>query len=107
LRIFLFFLQCTALVALLPLVALQLHGGGPATFTFMLSCLGAGAIVAALSFPRWRARWNRDQFVAIGSLAHAALSTLIVAWPEIWIALPAMVLLGMAWISVANSLVIS
>ena len=107
LRIFLFFLQSTALVALLPLVALQLHGGGPTSFTLMLSSLGAGAIVAALSFPRWRARWNRDQFVATGSLAQAALSTLIVAVPEIWIALPAMVLLGMAWISVANSLVVS
>ena len=107
LRIFLFFLQSTALVALLPLVALQLHGGGPATFTVMLSCLGAGAITAALLFPRWRARYSRDHFVGIGSLVHAAVSTLIVAVPEIWVALPAMVLVGMAWISVANSLVIS
>ena len=107
LRIFLFFLQSTALVALLPLVALQLHGGGPAAFTVMLSCLGAGAITAALLFPRWRARWNRDQFVTIGSLLHAALSALIVAVPEIWVALPAMVLVGMAWISVANSLVVA
>jgi quinol monooxygenase YgiN/branched-subunit amino acid transport protein len=107
LRIFLFFLQSTALVALLPLVALQLHGGGPTSFTLMLSCLGAGAIVAALLFPRWRARYGRDQFISIGSLVHAALSALIVAVPEIWIALPAMALIGMAWISVANSLVIS
>jgi len=107
LRIFLFFLQSTALVALLPLVALQLHGGGPATFTVMLSCLGAGAIVAALYFPRWRARYDRDQFVTIGSLLHAALSALIVSVPLIWVALPAMVLIGMAWISVANSLVVS
>jgi MFS family permease len=106
-RIFLFFLQSTALVALLPLVALRLHGGGPGTFTVMLSCLGAGAIVAALLFPRWRARWNRDQFVTAGSLLHAALSALIVAVPEIWVALPAMVLVGMAWISVANSLVVA
>jgi MFS family permease len=107
LRIFLFFLQSTALIALLPLVALQLHGGGPTSFTLMLSCLGAGAIVAALLFPRWRARYGRDQFISVGSLAHAVLSALIVAVPEIWVALPAMVLLGMAWISVANSLVIS
>ena len=38
---------------------------------------------------------------------HAVLSTLIVAVPEIWVALPAMVFVGMAWISVANSLVIA
>jgi MFS family permease len=48
LRNFLFFVQATGLVALLPLVARRLHGGGPATFTVMLSCVGAGAIVAAL-----------------------------------------------------------
>ncbi len=107
LRIFLFFLQATALMALLPLVARQLHGGGPATFTIMLSCVGAGAIVAALWFPRWRQRFSRDQFVTIGTLVHAALSALIVLLPEIWVAVPAMVIIGMAWISVANSLTVA
>ena len=107
LRVFLFFLQCTALVALLPLVARGLHGGGPATFTVMLSCLGVGAIAAALYFPRWRARWDRDQFVWAGTLIHAAMSVLIVMVPELWVALPAMVIAGAAWISVANSLAVS
>jgi MFS family permease len=107
LRIFLFFLQATALMALLPLVARSLHGGGPGTFTVMLSCVGAGAIVAALYFPRWRERFDRDQFVRIGTLLHAGLSSLIVLVPELWVALPAMALVGMAWISVANSLTVS
>ena len=54
LRVFLFFLQSTALIALLPLVARGLHGGGPATFTVMLACLGRGrhrrgAVVPALA----------------------------------------------------------
>jgi MFS family permease len=92
---------------LLPLVARDLHGGGPATFTVMLSSLGAGAIVAALYFPRWRQRYSRDRFVLLGTLTHAVLSTLIVSVPEVWVALPAMVLVGMAWISVANSLTIA
>jgi MFS family permease len=107
LRIFLFFLQSTALMALLPLLARGLHGGGAGTFTVMLSCLGAGAVVAALLFPRWRARFNRDEFVLYGTLVHAAASTLIVLVPEIWVALPLMVVAGMAWISVANSLAIA
>ena len=107
LRIFLFFLQSTALVALLPLVARSLHGGGAATFTVMMSCVGAGAIVAALYFPRLRQRFSRDQFVSGGTLIHAVLSCLIVGVQEIWVALPAMVVIGMAWISVANSLTIS
>ncbi len=107
LRAFLFFLQSTALIALLPLVARRLHGGGPATFTVMLACLGLGAIVAALRFPRWRARYTRDQFVRIGTLVQAGLSVVIVYVPELWVALPAMVVVGMAWISVANSLTVS
>jgi MFS family permease len=107
LRIFLFFLQATALMALLPLVARGLHGGGPGTFTVMLSCVGVGAIVAALLFPRWRASYSRDQFVVIGSLVHAALTVLMVLVPEIWIAVPAMMVIGMAWISVANSLTVA
>jgi MFS family permease len=107
LRVFLFFLQSSALLALLPLVARDLKGGGPATFTVLLSCLGVGAIIAALYFPRWRAHYDRDEFVALGSLVHAALAPLIVSGPPLWVALPAMVLIGMAWISVANSLVVA
>jgi MFS family permease/quinol monooxygenase YgiN len=107
LRVFLFFFQSTALIALLPLVARDMHGGGPATFTVMLACLGGGAVFAALRFPQWRARWNRDQFIWAGTLAQAALSVLVVYVPKLWVALPAMVLVGMAWISVANSLTIS
>jgi MFS family permease len=107
LRIFLFFLQSTALISLLPLLARDLHGGGPGTFTVMLSALGAGAIFAALRFPAWRERYTRDQFVRTGTLVHAAGSVLIVAVPEVWVALPAMVVLGMAWISVANSLTVA
>jgi MFS family permease len=105
-RVFLFFLQASALLGLLPLVARH-GGGGAAMFTAMMSCLGAGAIVAALQFPRWRARFDRDQFVRYGTMLHAVLSTLIVAVPTPWIALPAIALLGAAWISTANTLVMS
>jgi MFS family permease len=107
LRIFLFFFQATALSALLPLVARQMHGGGPATFTLMLSTTGAGAIVAALLFPRWRARHSRDRFVWVGTLVQASLSSLIVLADEVWLAVPAMFVIGMAWISVANSLTVA
>jgi len=107
LRVFLFFLQSTALVALLPLVAQGLHGGGAGFFTVMLSCLGLGAVIAALYFPRWRERYTPNQFVVAGTLVHAAASALIVTVPEVWVALPAMVVAGMAWISVANSLTLA
>ena len=60
-----------------------------------------------MRFPHWRARYSRDQFVLVGTLVQAALAVLIVYVPELWLALPAMALVGMAWISVANSLTIS
>ena len=106
-RIFFFFLHSSALLALLPLVARDLHGAGPGTYTLMLACIGGGAVVAALYFPRWRLRFNRDHFVIGGTLAHAAMSMVVVFAPSVWIALPAIVVLGMAWISTANSLTLA
>jgi MFS family permease len=106
-RIFFFFLHSSALLALLPLIARDLHGAGPGTYTLMLACIGGGAVVAALYFPRWRRRFNRDHFVVAGTLAHAAMSVIVVFAPSLWIALPAIMVLGMAWISTANSLTLA
>lgn len=106
LRIFLFFLQSTALTALLPLVALRL-GGGAGSFTALLACQGAGAIVAALSFPRWRKRFASHHFISYGPLVHAVVTVLVAFAPNLWVALPGMVVAGMAWISTANTLTIA
>ena len=38
---------------------------------------------------------------------HAVMSVVVVFAPNIWVALPAIVVLGMAWISTANSLTLS
>jgi len=106
-RVFLFFLQASALLALLPLVARQLHGGGPGMFTLLMACLGAGAILAALLFPRWRQHFDRDQFVTYGTLVHAVATAVVALVPEIWVAVPAVFIAGMAWISTANTLAMS
>lgn len=53
LRVFLFSLQMSALVALMPLVARRLSGAGPGMFTLLLATMGTGAITAALLLPRW------------------------------------------------------
>ena len=54
LRVFLFFLQTSAMVALLPLVAQRMQHGGAGMFTALMAAMGAGAVVAALQFPRLR-----------------------------------------------------
>ncbi|WP_440480582.1 MFS transporter [Ramlibacter tataouinensis] len=107
LRISVFFLHSTAQMALLPLVARGLPGGAAGTFTVLLASMGAGAIFAALQMPRLRAWMPLQRLVFVGT-ALQALGTLVMAYaPNIAIAVPAMVISGMAWITVANSLTVA
>jgi MFS family permease len=106
-RIFLYFFQSTALLALLPLVARGVHGGGAGTYTLLLGSMGVGAVAAALTVARLRDRVSRDQFVRIGTFTHALMSITVVLVPTLWVAVPAMAIAGMAWIVTANSLTLA
>ncbi|GKT22936.1 hypothetical protein AVHM3334_10020 [Acidovorax sp. SUPP3334] len=106
-RISVFFPHATALLALLPLVARDLEGGGAGTFTLLLASMGAGAIAAALFLPRLRQAMSRDTLVSRGALLQAASTAVIAVAPNVYVAVPAMVLGGMAWITTANSLSVS
>jgi MFS family permease len=107
LRISVFFLHSTALLALLPLLARNLKGGGAGTFTLLLAAMGSGAIVIVLFLPRLRQAWTRDQLVWYGTLIQAAATATMAMAPNAWTAVPAMFAAGMAWITVANSLAVS
>ena len=106
-RITVFFLHATALLALLPLVARDLEGGGAGTFTLLLASMGAGAIVAALFLPRLRQAMARDVLVRRGALLQAAATAVVAIAPNVYVAVPAMVVGGAAWITTANSLTVS
>ena len=107
LRISLFFLHSTALLALLPLVARGLRGGDAGTFTLLLASMGAGAIVAALFLPRLRQMMNRDTLVLRSVVLQSASTAVMAVAPNIYVAVLAMVFNGMAWITCANSLSVS
>ncbi len=107
LRVSLFFLHSTALLALLPLVARKLHGGDAGTFTLLLASMGSGAIVAALYLPRLRQMMTRDVLVLRATLLQSVSTAVMAVAPNAWVAVPAMVLNGMAWITCANSLSVS
>src|SRR6187402_489382 len=109
LRIAIFFFHSTALLALLPLVARGLHGGGgdAGTFTLLLASMGGGAIVAALNLPRLRQMMPRDVLVMRATLLQSVSMAVMAFAPNAWVAVPAMVLNGMAWITCANSLSVS
>ena len=106
-RIGVFFLHATALLALLPLVARDLGDGSASTFTLLLAAMGAGAIVAAMFLPRLRQRYARDALVMRGTIAQALSIGIMAVASNIYLAVPAMVLGGMAWITTANSLSVS
>jgi MFS family permease len=106
-RISLFFLHSTALLALLPLVAHGLAGGDAGTFTVLLASMGAGAIIMALMLPRLRQSMSRDALVMRGTVAQSFATAAVAFAPNLYFAVPAMVVAGMSWIATANSLSVS
>lgn len=107
LRAFLFFLQSTGLIALLPVIAKDHFEGGAGTFTLLLSCLGLGAIIAGTQIPRIRKRYKSSNLVNYGVIVVCITCAGVVLAPNIWIASPIMMVCGMAWLTVANSLTTS
>jgi MFS family permease len=106
-RISLFFLHSTALLALLPLIARSLPGGQAGTFTVLLASMGAGAIFAALQMPLIRKLMPLQAMIRLGTALQAAAAVLVAFAPNIYVAVPGMLLAGVAWISVANSLTVA
>lgn len=106
-RIALFYSHCTAVLALLPLIAKGLPGGGAGTFTLLLAAMGLGAVLAVLVLPRMRQAMNLDQRVLFGTTLQAASMAVMAFAPNVWVAVPTMFLGGVAWITVANSLSVS
>jgi hypothetical protein len=107
LRVALFFMQSTALLALLPLVAQGLEGGGAGSFTLLLACMGAGAVLAASQMQWLHRHLDHDQMLRWGSLLQVAAMSTVALAPSVWVAAPGMLVAGMAWILVANSLTLS
>ena len=106
-RIALFYSHCTAVLALLPLIAKGLPGGGAGTFTLLLAAMGLGAVLAVLVLPRMRQAMSLDQRVLFGTTLQAASMAVMAFAPNVWVAVPTMFLGGVAWITVANTLSVS
>jgi predicted MFS family arabinose efflux permease/quinol monooxygenase YgiN len=107
LRISIFFFHSTALLALLALVARGMQGGGAGTFTLLLACMGAGAIVATAFLPQLRRRYPRDGLVLRGAALQGAAMAVMASTDQLWLAVPAMLAGGAAWITTANTLSVS
>ncbi|HLT25847.1 MAG TPA: MFS transporter [Zeimonas sp.] len=106
LHVVIFFSQSTALIPLLPLLARRIDDGSAMTFTVLLASMGVGAIASAFVLPRFRGR-TRDELLRNGSQVQAAAMTAVAFSPNLWLALPMMMIAGGAWLISANSLSVS
>ena len=102
-RISLFFVNTTALMALMPLIAQSMPGGGAGAFTLLLSSMGAGAITSVLFMPRIRELVPTQWMIFGGTVLHATGAVITVFSSSLWTAMPAMFMCGIAWITVANN----
>jgi MFS family permease len=107
LRIAVFFLQSTALLALLPLVAKRMPGGDAWVYTALLASMGLGAIATAFWLPRLRVLITRDRLLRDGTIVQAVAMICVGFAPNVWVAIPPMMFAGAAWLAVANTLTVA
>lgn len=99
-----FFVFASASWALLPLIVRQELHGGPGIYGLFLACLGLGAIAGALLLPHVHTRTSRDRIVAGATVLYAIAMLALAHSGNVYAAGTAMLLIGVAWISVVSSL---
>jgi MFS family permease len=99
-----FVLCASSLWALLPVVAREELGTGPAGYGLLLAALGAGAVAGAFALPHLRRGDSADPVVSAAILLFAG-GTLALAWVRDFAVLAAvLVLAGAAWMAALSSL---
>jgi MFS family permease len=102
-----FFAFASASWALFPLIVRRELGRGPEVYGLLLTCIGAGAVIGALLLPRIRARISRDLLVSAASVLYAVAMFVLAGIREIFVLALAMVMTGVAWISILSALQVS
>ena len=106
-RSFAFFIFASAYWALLPLVARNIEGGGATLYGVLLTLIGTGAVIGALTLPKFRAKLDASMVAASGTIGTAiAMALLATAWNPI-IASAAALLGGFSWIAVLTTFNVS
>jgi MFS family permease len=106
-RTSLFMLQVSGLMSLLPLLAKQMPGGGAGTFSALLAATGVGAVGMVIFMGRLRDQLGRDRAVIAGSLLHAMSAAGAALAPNVWLALPCLVVAGACVILTANTITVA
>ncbi|WP_166404834.1 MFS transporter [Labedella endophytica] len=104
LQLLLFILPANALWALLPVFASGSLGLDSNGYGILLTALGIGSVGGAVIIPRARARLGVNRLVMISSAVYGIGITATALSSSLWISLPILVVVGVAWIGVIATL---
>lgn len=107
LRVLVFYVSAVGMLALLPVLVKNHWHGAAATYTIMFALMGTGATVASFLLPRLQARWKGDALLTAAAMGHAAATANVAAAAGPWLAAPALVVAGAAWLVAGNQLMTS
>jgi MFS family permease len=98
-----FSLAGSALWSMLPVVARQELKSTSLGYGVLLGCLGAGSVIGAAILAPVRSRYPVDKIVAVGVILFAIATVGLASLRSLPLAIPAMLLGGIAWMTVMSS----
>jgi len=98
LRACLFGMSAVAILALLPLVASQMVGGGALTYGGLLGAFGIGAIIGGAMNGRVRERLSNEWIVRIACLVFGTALAMTSFTSNVWVSLLLLLPAGASWV---------
>lgn len=98
-RDFLYFAAAAPLSALLPLVARNELGAGPAGYGMLLGGMGAGAVTAGFVLPAMRARASPDRLLMFATFGAATALLALALAPNVAAGMAATFVFGFIWLT--------
>lgn len=100
-------ITASAILALMPLIARDLLGGGPLVFGLLFGSFGIGAVIGALNSKRLRSRLGPEQIVRL-SAALAGIAALGTSYSHSpWLTAPFLACAGAGWLLAFSTINVS
>jgi hypothetical protein len=106
-RTMLYVTPAVALAALLPLLATRYLHATALSYGLYLALSGLGALLASVVLPRLHGALHLDVLVALATLVNALAVALLTLFPHVYVAVPALIVTGAAWVWVTTVLTIA
>ncbi len=98
LRSAIYCIGASALMALMPLLAKDLIGGGPLTYGLLLGAFGVGAVAGAIGNARLRQLMSTEAIVRLTSIGFAVAAAIASVSTHLLVTMAAMLLAGAGWL---------